>query len=183
MIVLLSLISVIALLFIFLDGLYFLGKERTPPVQIAALLAVTAVVFMLPRWWPGHGILIALGLLLLLYSFILLGMVPDKTEKIRWLKQHSYWAYAPMVSLLWAISGLDQPVPAVGVFIFLMLLIPVLKLCNNQNFSFMNKYNMQNVKKILELFHLLGGIFQFITVLVIVSDRVRFFEKIVDYFF
>ncbi len=183
MIVLLSLISVIALLFIFLDGICFQSRGKISPGTLAVLVLISLAAFLLPGSRSGKSVQILSGLLLLVYSFILLGIIPARSRMVRLLKQHSYWGYAPMVSLLWAVSGLQAPLPLTGTLLFLLLLTVMLFPGGMGVFYRGGEYRTQNVKKILELFHLLGGIFQFITGLVIASDRVRFFEKMVDYFF
>ncbi|GEM_PF-6097755 len=183
MIVLLSLISVIALFFIFLDRLRHRGGSGGITVGNMVASAGVAALFLLPPVAGHAGFRIGLGLIFLLYSFILLGIIPGRNGCLQWLNRNSYWAYAPITALLWSVSGIPPAARIMGVTLFMLLLIPTLLTAEKRPFSFMEEKYSQNVDKILELFHLLGGIFLFITVLVIASDRVRFFKKIVDYFF
>ncbi len=183
MIVFLSLIGVIALLFILTDRLRYRKVSGFLSIAEGALLSGLVMVLSLPAVGATAGLRIGLGLMFLPYSFILLGIIPDGNRYIQWLKHNSHWAYGPIMGLLLSVSAVAPAERLAVLFTFLLFLIPVIKLAEKYPFSFMEEKYFQKVDKILELFHLLGGIFIFITVMVIASDRVRFFEKVVDYFF
>ncbi len=183
MILLLSLISVMALLFIFSDRMLFRENGAVSGRSLLALLAGGMAAYFLPHAWSDPVSRILLSLPVLFYSFILLGIIPAGHKTIERLRQRSHGIYGFTIILLWAVSGIPFPRDVAGVLIFSISLVLVLKFSEKRIFSFMDGKNSQNVYKILELFHLLGGIFLFITVLIVASDRVRFLRKIVDYFF
>jgi len=176
---LLILISLMALVFISTDRLLNHSCPTGGPGYWAAFWAAMAGLFVISHYFGRPLVLLSLGIILLIYSFLLLGVIPDKNKTLRFLKSRSYWAYGSSVVIMWGISG-ERGAGVIGAVAVFSVVIPLVvyglscRIFPDKN---------QNVNKLLELFTLLGGIFQFVVVLVVASNRVRFFEKIARYLF
>ncbi len=176
---LLVLISLIAWMFSLTDRIYFRDNAAGGRYQSAVIMAGCLLLYGLTSLFPAPMVLLSAGLILLFFSFIILNIIPSRqTAWIYALKTHSYWSYGASLSIIWAISGLPYRQTAIAVVLFIAVLFIISRYTPIKKETY-----SENVKKILELFHLIGGIFQFVVVLIIATDRVRFLEKIARYLF
>ncbi len=147
------------------------------PVIIILSIGLWMLYFFLLHDFISH---IAIGLFLLVFAFSRLGVypLPGYFVSARGLTA----LHLILMAVISAMSGLPM-MDSILVFLlfvpFTMLSIVVFK----GPFIRYRRKKVENVKLLLELFSVLDGIFVFIITLIIVSDRVRFLEKIANQVF